>query len=343
MKAAIIEEFKQPLVLRDIDLPVPDPDDVLIRVEACGVCHSDLSVVEGGWPQLKKLIKRPLIPGHEIVGRVVEKGVKVSALAIGDRVGVAWLHWSCGQCELCNEGFENLCPKQAITGVSVDGGYAEFIKAKASHAIAIPAAISTEEAAPLLCAGVTAYRAVRSAAVRPGQRVAVFGIGGLGHIAVQLARNSGAKVIAVDIAEDKLKLARELGADQTLNAMTEDIAKAIRSQGGVHAAIVTSSSRTAYTQAFYAVRPAGTLVVVGLPAEDLSFPAIMMREMVIRSVATGTRADLREVLALAAQKKIRCLVETCHLEEINQVLDQMRQGLIPGRMVIKMSEARSIS
>ncbi|HEY6306856.1 MAG TPA: alcohol dehydrogenase catalytic domain-containing protein [Candidatus Angelobacter sp.] len=334
MKAAVIHEFKQPLVVEDVDVPVPDAGDVLIKVEACGVCHSDLSIADGDWPQLKRMIKKPLIPGHEVVGRVVKRGDQVRDLQIGDRVGVAWLHWSCGACELCQEGLENLCPNQAVTGASVDGGYAEFIKAKASHVIRVPDALEPAEAAPLFCAGVTVYRAVKLASVQPGQRVAVFGIGGLGHLAVQVAKTFGATVIAVDIAADKLELAQQLGAGQVINAATDDVLKALRGLGGVHAAIVTSSAKAAYNQAFYAVRSAGTLMVVGLPPEDLSFPAILMREIKIRSVATGTRNDLRETLDLAAAGKIRCLIETSGLHKVNEIFGQMRQGQIRGRVVI---------
>lgn len=334
MRAAVIEEFKQPLVVQEVEIPVPEAGDVLIKVEACGVCHSDLSIADGDWPQLKRMIKKPVIPGHEVVGRVVKRGDQVQHLAIGDRVGVAWLHWSCGACELCQEGLENLCPNQAITGASVDGGYAEFIKAKASHAIKVPAGLDPAEAAPLFCAGVTVYRAVKNAGVQPGQRVAVFGVGGLGHLAVQIARTFGAQVIAVDIAADKLELARQLGAGQVINAATDDVLKIMRGLGGVHAAIVTSSAKAAYNQAFYAVRPAGTLMVVGMPAEELSFPAILMREIKIRSVATGTRDDLRETLKLAAAGKIRCLIETSDLNKVNEIFGQMRQGQIRGRVVI---------
>jgi propanol-preferring alcohol dehydrogenase len=334
MKAAVIQEFKQPLVLQDVDVPAPEAGDVLIKVEACGVCHSDLSIADGDWPQLKRMIKKPLIPGHEVVGRVVKRGDQVQELQIGDRVGVAWLHWSCGACELCQEGLENLCPNQAVTGASVDGGYAEFIRAKASHAIKVPEALDPAEAAPLFCAGVTVYRAVKLAGVQPGQRVAVFGIGGLGHLAVQVAKTFGAKVIAVDVTADKLALAQQLGADQVINASTDDVLKTFRGLGGVHAAIVTSSAKAAYAQAFYAVRSAGTLMVVGLPPEELSFPAILMREIRIRSVATGTRNDLRETLSLAAAGKIRCLIETSGLQKVNEVFGQMRQGQIRGRVVI---------
>ena len=334
MRAAVIEEFKQPLVVKDIDVPVPSPDEVLIQVEACGVCHSDLSIADGDWPQLKRMIKKPLIPGHEVVGRVVKRGDNVQHLAVGDRVGVAWLHWSCGACELCKEGLENLCPNQSVTGASVDGGYAEFIKAKASHAIKVPEALDAAEAAPLFCAGVTVYRAVKNAGVQPGQRVAIFGVGGLGHLAVQVAKTFGATVIAVDIATDKLELAKSLGAGQVVNAATEDVLKTLRGIGGVHAAIVTSSAKAAYTQAFYAVRAAGSLMVVGLPSEEISFPAILMREIKIRSVATGTRDDLRQTLNLAAAGKIRCMIETSGLDQVNEVLDQMRRGQIKGRVVI---------
>lgn len=333
MRAAVIEEFKQPLVVRDWEVPVPGADEVLIQVEACGVCHSDLSIVDDDWPQLKRMIKKPLIPGHEVVGRVVKRGDQAQ-LNVGDRVGVAWVHWSCGACELCREGLENLCPNQTITGASVDGGYAEFIKAKASHATPVPESLKAAEAAPLFCAGVTVYRAVKNAGVQPGQRVAIFGVGGLGHLAVQIAKTFGARVIAVDIAADKLELAKSLGAVDVINAATEDVLKTLRKMGGVHAAIVTSSAKAAYTQAFYGVRPAGSLMVVGLPSEEISFPAILMREIRIRSVATGTRDDLRETLDLAAAGKIRCLIETSGLDKVNDVLNQMRQGQIRGRVVI---------
>jgi propanol-preferring alcohol dehydrogenase len=334
MKAAVIQEFKQPLVVEDVAVPVPEADDVLIQVEACGVCHSDLSIADGDWPQLKRMIKKPVIPGHEVVGRVVKRGDNVPNLQVGDRVGVAWLHWSCGECELCREGLENLCPRQAVTGASVDGGYAEFIRAKASHAMPVPAGLDPAEAAPLFCAGVTVYRAVKLAGIQPGQRVAVFGVGGLGHLAVQIAKTFGAEIIAVDVTSDKLALAQQLGATQLLNAITDDVSKAFRSLGGVHAAIVTSSAKAAYTQAFSAVRAAGTLMVVGLPPEELSFPAILMREIKIRSVATGTRDDLRETLGLAATGKIRCLIETRDLGKVNETFAQMRQGQIRGRVVI---------
>ncbi|MFY9554539.1 MAG: zinc-dependent alcohol dehydrogenase [Blastocatellia bacterium] len=336
MKAAIIREYKQPIQIEDTDIPEPGADEVLIKVEACGVCHSDLHIAEGDWPHLQRIIKRPLIPGHEVAGRVVVKGDAVTKLEVGDRVGVAWTHWTCGECELCKEGHENLCSKQMITGASVDGGYAEYIKAKASHTLKVPDTLSSEEAAPLFCAGVTVYHAIKISGIKPGQRLAIYGVGGLGHLAVQIAKCFGAQVIAIDISGDKLEFARRLGADITMNATTDDVVKQIRRMGGAHVAVVTSASKSAYDSAFYAVRSCGTLMVVGMPAEDLSFPAIMMREMRIMSSATGTREDMREVLELAAAGRVKCQVETRRLEEVNEVFDEMRRARITGRVVLTM-------
>lgn len=338
MKAAVLHEFKQPLRIEEVPTPVCDSDEVLLKVEACGVCHSDLHIADGGWPQLMSVIsiKRPLILGHEVVGQVVEKGEAVREPAVGDRVGVPWVYWTCGQCELCGEGLENLCPAQVMTGVTVDGGYAEFMKAKASHTMKIPEVLTSQEAAPLFCAGVTVYRASKNAGVRPGQRVAVFGVGGLGHLAVQVAKSFGAAVAAVDIAEEKLSLARSLGADWTLNAATPDIIRQLRALGGAHVSLVTAATKAAYDLAFDSLRPGGTLVVVGLPTEELTFPPILLvaGEIRIVSSAVGTRKDLREVLELAAAGKIRCQVETRSLAEINEILEAMRQARITGRVVL---------
>jgi alcohol dehydrogenase, propanol-preferring len=336
MKAAVLHEFKKPLSLENVLRPVLDPEDLLIQVEACGVCHSDLHVADGDWPQFTKIAKTPLILGHEIAGRVAEKGERVADFQIGDRVGVPWVYWTCGVCDFCREGSENLCAKQKITGVTVDGGFAEFVRAAASHAVRIPEGLSAIEAAPLFCAGVTVYRALRQAQAAPGQRLAIFGIGGLGHFAVQLGRELGAEVIAVDVSEEKLELANSLGATSSLNAATTNVVKELRSQGGVHVALVTSAAKAAYDMAFGCLRPTGTLVVVGLPSEDLSFPAILIaaREMRIQGSAVGTRQDLREVLELGATGKLHCHVIPHPLSDINEVLEQLRHGQIYGRTAI---------
>jgi propanol-preferring alcohol dehydrogenase len=338
VRAAVLHQFKEPLVIEEVPRPEPAADEVLIQVEACGVCHSDLHVADGDWKQFAGITKRPLILGHEVVGRVVEKGSAAGQCEIGGRVGVPWIHWTCGSCEPCREGNENLCPKQKITGVTVDGGFAEFLKAPASHIVKIPTSLSPLEAAPLLCAGLTAYRALKQSALLPGERLAVFGIGGLGHLAVQIGAGMGAEVIAVDIAEEKLALATSLGAASAIHAGTSDVARELRKRGGVHVALVTSAAKAAYDSAFRCLRPRGMLLVVGLPAENLCFPPIMMAagEVCIRASAVGTRQDLGEVLSLAEAGKLHCQIAARPWPEANDALQQLRQGRITGRAVLTM-------
>ena len=340
MKAAVLHAFKTPLSLEEVARPEAGADDVLIEVEVCGVCHSDLHVADGDWTQLAGIVKKPLILGHEIVGRVVERGAAVQSVAVGERVGVPWVQWTCGQCEFCREGNENVCLKQRITGVTVDGGYAEYAKAPASHVVKIPDSLSSEQAAPLLCAGVTVHRALKQAKIRAGQRLAVFGVGGLGHIAVQIGRAAGAEVTAIDISEEKLALAKSLGATRTLNAATSKVVKEIRSSGTVHVALVTSASKSAYDLAFPCVRPTGTLLAVGLPAQDIAFPAILMAagEIQIKASSVGTREDLREVLAMGATGKVHCQVNTRPLAEVQEVLRQLSRGEISGRVALRLQQ-----
>jgi propanol-preferring alcohol dehydrogenase len=338
MKAAVLHELRKPLVIEEVERPRPGDSDVLIQVEACGVCHSDLSIADGDWTQFAGITKLPLIVGHEVAGKVVEAGSGVRDLKIGDRVGVPWIYWTCGECEFCREGNENLCVKQKITGLTVDGGYAEFVKAPASHATKIPDAVSSVQAAPLFCAGVTVYRAIMQAKPQRGERMAVFGIGGLGHLAIQIAVQLGLEVAAVDVADDKLALAQSLGATHTFNATATNVVKEMRRRGSAHIVLVTSGSKAAYDTAFYCVRPTGTLLVVGLPATEISFPAIMMAagEVNIKASAVGTREDLRHVLALAAEGKLHCEVATRPLADANAVMEEMRAGKISGRVVLTM-------
>lgn len=339
MKAAVLHEFKKPLVLEDVPRPVPGANDVLIQLEACGVCHSDLHLADGDWPQLTAITKKPLILGHEIAGRVIEKGVAVRDLHIGDRVGVPWIYWTCGECEFCREGNENLCVKQKITGVTVDGGFAEFVKAPASHAMKIPEGLSPIDAAPLFCAGVTVYRALKQARISPGQRLAIFGIGGLGHVAVQIGRELGAEITAIDISEEKLGLAKSLGAEKSLNAASTNVVKELRASGSVHVALVTSAAKAAYDMAFSCVRPTGTLLVVGLPSENICFPPILMAagEIRIQASAVGTRKDVREILVMASKGKIRCHVAARPLSEANNVMEELRHGQVSGRIALTFS------
>ena len=339
MKAAVLREFKSPLSIEEVDRPIPGPEEVLIEVEACGACHSDLHVADGDWTQLAPIVKRPLILGHEVAGRVVEKGEAVRDLQVGDRVGVPWIHWSCGSCEFCRSGNENLCRNQKITGVTVDGGYAEFVKAPAAHALKIPDGLASAEVAPLFCAGVTVYRALKHAGNLAGQRLAVFGVGGLGHLAVQVGQAFGAEVIAIDVSEEKLELARTLGAACTLQVGKTDIVKELRRKGGAHVVLVSAAAKAAYDAAFYCVRPTGTLLVVGLPAQSICFPPVLMAagEVRIQASTVGTRQDLREVLAMAAAGKIRCQVSARPLAQVNEVLQQLRSGQATGRIVVTPS------
>jgi alcohol dehydrogenase, propanol-preferring len=335
MQAATLREFGAPLEVHDVPRPAPGANDVLIQVEACGVCHSDLHVVDGDQPSLKAITKERVIPGHEVVGRVVERGANVKHLEIGDRVGVAWLYASCGECGPCREGRENLCRRQLVTGVMVDGGYAQFMVARASHALKVPDELSAEAAAPLFCAGLTVYRSLKNADVAAGQRVGIFGVGGLGHLAVQIARAKGAHVVALDVDASKLELAKKLGAAETLNVTDAEAMKGLRKQG-LQVAVVTSAAKAAYDAAFRCLAPGGTLSVVGLPAEPLTFPALSLVGLEARIVgsAVGTRDDMREVLALAAAGQLRCMTESQPLAAVNEVFERMRKGQITGRVVL---------
>jgi propanol-preferring alcohol dehydrogenase len=229
-----------------------------------------------------------------------------------------------------------LCGKQKITGCTVDGGFAEYVKAPASHAAKLPDALTAEEAAPLLCAGLTVYKALKNSGIAKGERVAVFGVGGLGHLAVQIAHAMGAQVCAIDIAEEKLELARSLGAEWTVNAATEQVPKKVRSIGGAHVALVTSASAAAYETAQRVLKKGGTLAVVGMPNEPFKVSAVAMVSLESRIVASavGTREDLRELFELVARFPIRCHIETRPLEALPEVFEEMKRGAVLGRVVL---------
>ena len=307
----------------------------MIRVRACGVCHTDLHIASGEWPAPKL----PLILGHEVVGEVVEASGGVTGFSPGDRVGVSWIYSTCGHCEFCSSDRERFCPKFVSTGYMVDGGFAEYIKAPASHVVAIPAGISFAEAAPLYCAGLTAYRAIKTSGLHVGETVAVWGVGGLGQCAIQIARAIGAKVVAVDVDAAKLSLARELGADLALNAAEQNAGAAIAALGGVHVAVNFAPRAEAITQCFEALRPCGALVLVGLPPGDFTLPIIgsVRKGLRVLTCAVGSRQDLREVLALAAAGKVRARVETARLADINEVLARLSAGRVAGRVVLDFS------
>jgi len=326
MHAAILEQYGQPLVLADRPKPEPGPGEVLIRVEACGACHSDVHLADGDWDAMKRAAKLPLILGHEVAG-VIE--------ANKARVGIPWLGWSCGICDYCRQGRESLCQKQRITGVMTDGGYAQYMTAPISHAIRIPDGLSATEAAPLFCAGVTAFKAIKSSGLARGQRIAIFGVGGLGHLAIQIARQMGAVVCAIDVSAEKLEMARQCGAHEVVDASGEEPEKALRTWGP-EIAVVTAASGSAYRSAVKVVKRGGTIMVVGMPAQDLQLPVIPIvgGELRIIGSAVGTRQDVRDMLALAARTGIRCHVETQPLDQVNSVFERLRRGDVQGRIVL---------
>jgi propanol-preferring alcohol dehydrogenase len=341
LKAAVLHSFAEPLRIEEIPTPTPGPGEVLIKVAACGVCHSDLHLAMGEWDLLKPITKLPLTLGHEVAGTIAAVGEGVTGFEAGDRVGLPWLHWTCGECEFCSMGRETLCSKQQVTGCTVDGGFAEFVKARASHIAKLPDELSFEEAAPLLCAGLTVHSAMKKADIQAGQKIAVFGVGGLGHLAIQLARAKGAEIVAVDVADDKLELARECGANIVVNAATNQAHKEIKKAtgGGAHVVIVTSGSRAAYETAFRSIRKAGTLAIVGMAPEPvpLSTVAMVSGEYRIVSSAVGSRDELREVLRLAAEGKVKCRIETRAFDRVDSVLNEMKEGRLVGRVVLSVA------
>jgi len=341
LRAAILHSFTEPLIIQEIPTPTPGSGEVLIKVVACGVCHSDLHLALGEWDLLRPITKLPLVLGHEVTGSVVAVGEGVTGFNVGDRVGAPWLHWTCGECEFCLMERETLCSKQQVTGCTVDGGFAEFISAKASHIAKLPDNLSFEETAPLLCAGLTVHSAMKKSEVRAGQKVAIFGVGGLGHLAIQLAKARGAEVIAVDVTDDKLELARECGADITINAATAQAHREIKKAtgGGAHVVMVTSGSRAAYDTALRSIRKAGTLAIVGMAPDPvpLSTVAMVSGEYRVVGSAVGSREDLREVLRLAAEGKVKCRVETRAFDQVDAVLNEMKDGRLLGRVVLSMA------
>ena len=337
MKAAVVRAFGQPLEIDEMPTPRPQSGEVLVKVEASGVCHTDLHAAEGDWPVKPNL---PLIPGHEAVGHVAAVGDGVTHLREGDRVGVPWLYNACGHCEHCLGGWETLCESQNNTGYSVQGGYADYAIADANYVGYLPDKLGFVEAAPILCAGVTTYKGLKVTDTRPGEWVAISGIGGLGHVAVQYARAMGMHVAAVDIAPDKLDLARRLGAEITINAREEDPGKRLKAEiGGAHGVLVTAVSNVAFTQALGMVRRGGTISLNGLPPGDFPLPIfdMVLNGITIRGSIVGTRLDLQESLEFAGEGLVKPTVTQRSIDDINTIFDEMRAGTIDGRMVLDMS------
>nr|MCW2728600.1 alcohol dehydrogenase [Aeromicrobium sp.] len=335
MKAAVVTDFNQPLEIQERDVPRPAAGQVLVRMEACGLCHTDIHAAHGDWPVTPT---PPFVPGHEGIGIVTELGAGVVNRALGDRVAIAWLGSACGECRYCVDGRETLCQSQQNSGYSVDGAFAEYAVADATYVVAVPPQIESVDAAALTCAGLTSYKAVKVAKVGPGETVAVFGVGGLGHLAVQYARLVGARVVAVDIDRDKLDLATALGADHVVDALEVDPVEAIQTLGGADVSLAFAVTPKAFEQALASLSPGGRLVCVAMPAQGTMnipiFETVVKGLQVIGSIV-GTRQDLREVFDLQAQGRTRVIAEGRKLDDINQATADVLSGAALARLVFE--------
>ena len=337
MKAAVVHGFRKPLEIEEVLVPAPGPGEVLVKVIATGVCHTDLHAADGDWPVKPQ---PPFIPGHEGAGIVAAVGSGVSRLREGDPVGVAWLHDACGACEYCETGWETLCESQHNTGYSVNGSFAEYVIGAAPYVGRLPASCNYAEIAPILCAGVTTYKGIKETEVRPGEWIAISGVGGLGHIAIQYAKAMGCHVAAIDVTEEKLALARAFGAEVAVNARLPDAAAQVVKQtgGGAHGVLVTAVSPPAFSQALQMVRRKGTVGLVGLPPGEFATPIfdVVLKRITLRGSIVGGRKDLAEAIAFAAESKIRVEISKAKLEDINSIFAGLRAGTINGRMVMML-------
>ena len=336
MHVAMVEHFKKPLVLREWDIPTPGVGQIVVKTEACGVCHTDIHAASGDWPVKPTL---PFIPGHEGIGRVSAVGAGVTAVKEGDLVGVPWLHSACGQCEYCLAAWETVCPAETFTGYNTNGAFAEYLLADPNYVAHIPAGLSAPEAAPIICAGVTSYKGIKQTEARPGEWLAVSGIGGLGHLAIQYARHMGLKVCAVDIDDGKLELAKRLGADATVNAKDGDPIAAVKkaTSGGAHGVLITAPSLSAFKQGVGMTRKHGTCVLVGIPPGDFPVPLfdVVAACISIRGSFVGNREDLAESLSFAVEGKVKADIELEPLAAINDVFTRLEHGDVPARVVLQ--------
>ncbi len=337
MTAAVVRAFGQPLAIEEVPVPTPKRGEVLVRIMASGVCHTDLHAANGDWPVKPAL---PFIPGHEGAGVVAALGPDVTGLKEGDPVGIAWLHDACGACEHCTTGWETLCQSQHNSGYSVNGSFAEYAIGSAAYVGRLPERPDFAALAPILCAGVTTYKGIKETEVRPGEWIVISGVGGLGHVAVQYAKAMGLHVVAIDVTDEKLALATSLGADIAVNgrsaSVIEDVVK--RTGGGAHGVLVTAVSVPAFGQALRMVRRKGTVSLVGLPPGEFPTPIfdVVLKRITIRGSIVGTRKDLSEALAFAAEGKVKAHIHRAPLEDVNGVFEALKAGTVDGRIVLDM-------
>ena len=339
MKAAVVKQFAKPLELLEWDVPSPGAGQILVKTEACGVCHTDLHAAHGDWP-VKPIL--PFIPGHEAIGLVTAVGSGVTIVKEGDRVGVPWLASACGCCEYCLAGWETVCAHAEFGGYTRNGGFAEYVLAAPNFVAHVPPGLAAADAAPLVCAGITTYKGIKETEAKPGEWIAISGVGGLGHLAVQYAKAMGLLVCAVDIDDGKLAHARRLGTDLTINAQNGDPAAAVKKEtgGGAHGVLITAPSLAAFKQGVGMTRKRGTCVLVGLPPGE--FPValydVVANCITIRGSFVGTRRDMAETLAFAAHGKVKADFELQPLSSINQVFHRLEHGQVSSRVVLDFTQ-----
>lgn len=322
------------LTLVERPLPTPGAGQVRLRVEACGVCHSDSATVGGsGWVTL------PRVPGHEVVGRIEAIGAGVEGWSIGQRVGVGFLAGEDGTCRACRKGDYVHCEAPAIAGVTADGGYAEVMLAETRGLVSVPEALAAVDAAPLLCAGLTTFNALRNANARAGDLVAIHGLGGLGHLAVQFARKMGFHVVAIARGADKAELARELGAHRYIDASVEDAAAVLRDMGGAQLVLGTAPTGKGMSELVPGLAPRGTLVVIAVPSDaiEIAAPTLVFGGRKLVGALTGSVADNEDTLAFALLQDVRPLVETFPLERAQEAYDRMMRADVRFRAVLVMN------
>jgi len=336
MRAAFAVGYGKPLEIREVPIPEPGPGELLIRLETCGVCHSDLDVRKGSTAPPESAF--PLILGHEGIGTVVARGAGCNMIEEGTRVGLPWMHDTCGQCRQCLTGHESFCADHRGHGFDVNGGFAEYAIVKEAYTALIPEAIGSADAAPLLCAGVTAYGGLRKAGLAPGKTCAIFGIGGLGQYGIQIAKASGARVVAVDASPQKLEIARRLGADDALLA-GDDAGGKIRDIGGADACINFAPSNRVWDDIVTAINPLGRVISVAQVPEPVSLNLewLIYTGVNVTGSSVGTRQELRDLLALGAECGLAIDIETIPLSDADAALDRLERGEVKGRQVIDVS------
>ncbi|HEY5198685.1 MAG TPA: alcohol dehydrogenase [Solirubrobacteraceae bacterium] len=332
MRAVQVTEPGGAFELVEREIPEPGRGEARVRVQACGVCHSDSLAKDGGFPG----VTYPLIPGHEVAGVLDALGEGVEGWEVGQRVGVGWFGGNCGHCESCRRGDFIWCVNSSIPGITMDGGYADYLVVSATALALIPDDLSAEDAAPLLCAGVTTYNALRQSGARPGDLVAVLGVGGLGHLGVQFAARQGFETVAIARGRDKEPLARKLGAHHYVDSTTEDVAARLLELGGASVVLATVTAADAMTATFGGLGPRGRLIIVGASMDPLTISPMQFigGGKTISGHASGTSMDSQDTLAFSALSGVRPMIETLPLERAAEAYDRMMSGDARFRMVL---------